>query len=110
MPACKLPTCFGATRGGIVCRSVCPPVAPAIYCRTKKILEALDAVSDDDSGATCSDSEQEQDAAPEQLPKKQKKADAGITLEDLQKQGYSSGPSVLFMKPPKEEQQTNWTW
>jgi hypothetical protein len=30
--------------------------------------------------------------------------------EDLQKQGYTGGPSVLYMKPPEEAAQANWAW
>ena len=32
-----------------------------------------------------------------------------LTLDDLEAQGFSTGPSVLFIKPPEEEQQ-NWNW
>lgn len=78
-----------------------------LLLRAKKILDALEAVSDD-SEASSSGSE---DAADEQLPQQPaKKQKTGVSLEDLQKQGYSSGPSVLYMKPPEEEGQQNWAW
>jgi hypothetical protein len=75
-------------------------------CRPKKILDALDALSDD-SEASSSGSEEAEDE-PQQQPAKKQKTD--ISLEDLQKQGYSSGPSVLYMKPPEEDGQQNWNW
>jgi hypothetical protein len=75
--------------------------------RAKKILDALEAVSDD-SEVSSSESE---DAADEQLPQQPaKKQKTDVSLEDLQKQGYSSGPSVLYMKPPEEDGQQNWSW
>ncbi|WIA20072.1 hypothetical protein OEZ85_005933 [Tetradesmus obliquus] len=75
----------------------------------KKVMDALDALSDDsdDTGSESSEEEEQQKAA-EQAPAKKQKTD--ITLEDLQKQGYSSGPSVLYMKPPEETGQANWAW
>jgi hypothetical protein len=85
--------------------------------RPKKILDALDALSGDDSSGSSSGSGSESEggqAAHKQpvLPaaKKQKAGGGGISLEDLQAQGYTSGPSVLYMKPPEEEAQTNWAW
>lgn len=75
-------------------------------CRPKKILDALDVLSDD-SEASSSGSEDARDE-PQQQPAKKQKTD--ISLEDLQKQGYNSGPSVLYMKPPEEEGQQNWAW
>lgn len=69
----------------------------------KKILDALEALSDDEISS--SGSEEPEDAPQQQPAKKQK-----ISLEDLQKQGYNSGPSVLYMKPPEEEGQQNWSW
>lgn len=81
----------------------------ALCCsRAKKILDALEAVSDD-SDASSSASE---DAADEEAPQEQPaaKKQKTVTLEDLQKQGYNAGPSVLFMKPPEEAAQQNWNW
>ncbi|KAI8473810.1 MAG: hypothetical protein J3K34DRAFT_165842 [Monoraphidium minutum] len=43
-------------------------------------------------------------AAPSQPPKKKE-----LTLDDLEAAGFSTGPSVLFIKPPAEEQQS-WNW
>jgi len=74
--------------------------------RPKKILDALDAVSDNSEASSSSDSEADEE--PQQPAKKQKTDN--ITLEDLQKQGYNSGPSVLYMKPPEEDGQQNWNW
>lgn len=79
-----------------------------LLSRAKKILDALEAVSDD-SEASSSGSEDAADdeELPQQPAKKQKTA---VSLEDLQKQGYSAGPSVLYMKPPEEDGQQNWSW
>ncbi|KAG1657368.1 hypothetical protein FOA52_015922 [Chlamydomonas sp. UWO 241] len=44
------------------------------------------------------------EAAAAKKPKKE------LKLEDLQRQGYKSGPSVLLMKPPEEDGQDNWNW
>lgn len=33
-----------------------------------------------------------------------------LTMEDLERAGYQSGPSVLFMKPQQAEGQTDWNW
>jgi hypothetical protein len=33
-----------------------------------------------------------------------------VHTEDLQKQGYTGGPSVLYMKPPEEAAAANWAW
>lgn len=69
-------------------------------------MDALDAVSDDsDAGDS---SEEQEDEAKEPAPAKKQKTE--ITVEDLQKQGYKGGPSVLYMKPPEESGQQNWTW
>ncbi|KAF8063084.1 hypothetical protein HT031_003923 [Scenedesmus sp. PABB004] len=35
---------------------------------------------------------------------------AKITLADLEAQGYTSGPSVLFIKPPDEAAEASWEW
>jgi len=39
-----------------------------------------------------------------------KRRKGAITLEDLQRAGYKSGPSVLLMRPPEEQGQSDWTW
>jgi hypothetical protein len=72
----------------------------------KKILDALEALSDDGSNEASSSASEEPEEAPQQQPAKKQK----ISLEDLQKQGYNSGPSVLYMKVPEEEGQQNWSW
>lgn len=50
-------------------------------------------------------SDQEQAGAAAKRAKK-----AAISLEDLQRAGYSSGPSVLLMKAPQEQQEQQWNW
>lgn len=69
-------------------------------------MDALDAVSDD-SEAGSSSEEPEHDAEEQAAPKKQK---TDITLEDLQKQGYKGGLSVLYMKPSDDTGEQNWNW
>ncbi|KAF6258244.1 hypothetical protein COO60DRAFT_1519717 [Scenedesmus sp. NREL 46B-D3] len=77
--------------------------------RPKKVMDALDALSEDsDDSESESSGEEEQQKAAEQAPAKKQKTD--ITIEDLQKQGYTGGPSVLYMKPPEEVAQANWAW
>uniref|UniRef100_A0A7S3QK56 Uncharacterized protein n=1 Tax=Dunaliella tertiolecta TaxID=3047 RepID=A0A7S3QK56_DUNTE len=66
------------------------------------MLAALEKISD--SEPSSSGSEAEEDA---QDTKKQKKE---ITVEDLMNKGYKSGPSVMGVKPPKEEDPPNWSW
>ncbi|GBF94691.1 hypothetical protein Rsub_07427 [Raphidocelis subcapitata] len=89
----------------------------------KKILDALEGLSDDgdDSDASGSGSgdggggggggdgdgagsDADADAAPG--PSKKPKT---LTLDDLEAQGFTTGPSVLYMKPPAEEPQS-WNW
>jgi hypothetical protein len=57
-----------------------------------------------------SDAEEDAAAAGTAAGPAAKKQRAEVTVEDLEKAGYTSGPSVLFMKAPKEEVQTDWTW
>lgn len=72
-------------------------------CRPK-FFDALEQVSGSDaSGSSSSEDEGEQQAANE--AKKQK-----ITYEALQQKGYQSGPSVVYMKAPQEQQEENWNW
>jgi hypothetical protein len=73
--------------------------------RPKRILDALDALSDDSEASSSGSEDAEQEA---QQPAKKQKTD--ISLKDLQRQGYSSGPSVLYMKPPEEDGQQSWNW
>lgn len=56
-----------------------------------------------ESAGSGSDGEEETAAA-----KRAKKA--AISLEDLQRAGYNSGPSVLLMKAPQEQQEQQWNW
>lgn len=82
-----------------------PRIGMAVHRPKKKVLDALDALSDDSDVSSSSSSEGEEE---QQQPAKKQRTD--ISLEDLQKQGYNSGPSVLYMKPPEEEGQQNWAW
>lgn len=88
------------------CSSSLLPSSAHLPRPKKKILDALEALSDDGSDETSSSASEEQQEAPQHQPTKKQK----ISLEDLQKQGYNSGPSVLYMKPPEEEGQQNWSW
>jgi hypothetical protein len=86
-------------------------------------LEALDDGEDDEGSSEPSSSSgggdgddggvKQADGAPQSAappPAKRAKAST-ITLEDLQAQGYSGGPSVLAMRPPTEDAApANWTW
>jgi hypothetical protein len=72
-------------------------------------LDALDAVSDD-SDDSASASEHEEEASEMQQQQHAAKKQKVITVEDLQKLGYQTGPSVLYMKPPEEAAEGNWTW
>jgi hypothetical protein len=90
-------------------------------------MDALEGLSDDDdSGSSSSGSGDEGGSGSNGEggsgdAKKQKAADGKavaasgaakkkeITLDDLQAQGFRTGPSVLYMKPPDEGQQ-NWNW
>lgn len=69
-------------------------------------MDALEAVSDDSEAD--SDSEEPEQEQEQQAAAKKQKSD--ITLEDLQKQGYQGGLSVMYMKPPDEEGQQDWNW
>lgn len=64
---------------------------------------AADAGKQPESAGSGSDGEEETAAA-----KRAKKA--AISLEDLQRAGYNSGPSVLLMKAPQEQQEQQWNW
>lgn len=64
---------------------------------------AADAGKQAESAGSGSDGEEETAAA-----KRAKKA--AISLEDLQRAGYNSGPSVLLMKAPQEQQEQQWNW
>ncbi|KXZ50946.1 hypothetical protein GPECTOR_14g192 [Gonium pectorale] len=41
---------------------------------------------------------------------KQPRKKPALSLEDLEKAGYKSGPSVLFVKPPAEQEPQDWNW
>jgi len=71
----------------------------------RKVLDALEGLSSDDDAST-SEAEDEKD---EEAPAT-KKAKQDVTIEDLEKAGYTSGPSVLYMKAPQEQQQSDWAW
>lgn len=85
-------------------------------------MDALEGLSDEDGSSSGASSSGDSDAEQEEgdgssAKKKQKVGDSGkatakkaeITLDDLEAAGFSTGPSVLYMKPPAEEQQT-WNW
>lgn len=93
----------------------------------KSVLDALVCGSDSDSesasdgeakadpstsaaagGVVAADGDNDDDEDGEPGFKKPKKG--SITLDDLERAGYKSGPSVLLMKPPEEQGQTNWAW
>jgi hypothetical protein len=83
-------------------------------------LEGLSDGDDSDSSASGSGSDGEGEGGGGS-GKKQKGADGKpvaaaaapkkkeITLDDLQAQGFTTGPSVLFIKPPQENTQ-DWNW
>jgi hypothetical protein len=86
------------------------------HCRPK-VLAALEGddsdseLSSSSSGSKAgSDAEEEAAGAGTSTGPAAKKQRAEVTMEDLEKAGFKSGPSVLFMKAPKEEVQTDWTW
>ncbi|KAG2437937.1 hypothetical protein HXX76_005553 [Chlamydomonas incerta] len=82
-------------------------------------LDKFLALPEDDSDSDSSDSdkseeereeaqeEQEEEEAQLKGPAKKK---AAIKLEDLERAGYKSGPSVLYVKPPAETGEQNWNW
>jgi hypothetical protein len=78
----------------------------------KSVLDALvgggdsdDGSEEEDAGPSASKGEGEEEE--EDKPASKKKA---LTLEDLQRAGLKEGPSVLLMRAPKDEGQTNWAW
>ena len=40
----------------------------------------------------------------------QEPVDAKVTVDDLRRAGYQSGPSVLFVPKPKEDAKDSWAW
>lgn len=88
------------------CSRLCAAQPHPTHRPKKKVLDALDALSDDSDASSSGSSDNEHEE--EQKPAKKQKTE--ISLEDLQKQGYNSGPSVLYMKPPEEAAQHNWAW
>ncbi len=64
---------------------------------------------DSDSEASASEKEEEEDEPDEQkqAPKKKK---IELSVEDLERAGYKSGPSVLHVKAPAERGPTDWNW
>mmetsp|Transcript_8892 Transcript_8892/g.18981 ORF Transcript_8892/g.18981 Transcript_8892/m.18981 type:complete len:189 (+) Transcript_8892:60-626(+) len=78
------------------------------------MLNALEELSSSDSESE----EQRQDGSgdaqtsedPDEDQPAEKKTKKGITIEDLQRAGYKSGPSVLNMKAPQEAGPQNWNW
>eukprot|EP00879_Flechtneria_rotunda_P011214 GHRR01011712.1.p1 GENE.GHRR01011712.1~~GHRR01011712.1.p1 ORF type:complete len:194 (+),score=66.66 GHRR01011712.1:247-828(+) len=84
---------------------------PTMSKAKANILDAaLDAVSDGSSSDGDDSRTDGADEAGQQQQMLAKKHKAEITIEDLQKQGYQSGPSVLFMKPPDGPLEQNWNW
>jgi hypothetical protein len=71
-------------------------------------MDVLEQVSDSDpdaSGSSSSSESEDEGAGPAPEQKKQK-----ITFEDLEQRGYKTGPSVIYMKAPQEQQEENWNW
>ncbi|GFR48474.1 hypothetical protein Agub_g10165 [Astrephomene gubernaculifera] len=62
--------------------------------------------SDDVDSASNSGSDYEDAKEDQKLPKKK----PVLSVEDLERAGYKSGPSVLFIKPPSETGPQNWNW
>ncbi|GIL76172.1 hypothetical protein Vretimale_5758 [Volvox reticuliferus] len=58
---------------------------------------------DSDSDSSTNSSSDEEDL---KLPKKK----PNLSLEDLERAGYKSGPSVLHIKAPSEPEPQNWNW
>jgi hypothetical protein len=71
----------------------------------RKVLDALEGISSDEEASSSA----EEDDKEEEIPAS-KKAKPDVTIDDLEKAGYTSGPSVLYMKAPQEEQQCDWAW
>ncbi|KAG2493504.1 hypothetical protein HYH03_008320 [Edaphochlamys debaryana] len=72
------------------------------------LLGDEDSESKDGSGSGEGESsEPEAEAEEQQVPKKKK---VELSLEDLERAGYKSGPSVLLVKPPVDEGPSDWTW
>lgn len=69
-----------------------------------KFMNVLDDLSDSDSDGS---PKEELHAPPEIKPSKKK---AKIDLEDLEKCGYKSGPSVLFVPAPNKQSESCWEW
>ena len=77
-----------------------------VICR-RKVLQALEGDDSDPDSDSSEDAECGDASAPAPATKKQK---SDITMADLQKAGYTAAPSVLFMKPPKEDVAVDWAW
>eukprot|EP00798_Chlamydomonas_sp_ICE-L_P019499 gene19499-26162_t len=81
------------------------------------VLDELSSDSDADSddkaphekggGSSNKDKDPEALAGEEGGPAKKGKK---ITMEDLQRQGYQAGPSILHLKAPEETGDCNWAW
>ncbi|GLC39229.1 hypothetical protein PLESTB_000394200 [Pleodorina starrii] len=59
--------------------------------------------SDSDTDAPSSSGSDQEDV---KVPKKK----PALSVEDLERAGYKSGPSVLLVKPPAEQEPQNWNW
>ncbi|KAG2449887.1 hypothetical protein HYH02_005409 [Chlamydomonas schloesseri] len=79
-------------------------------------LDKFMALPEDDSDSDDSDkSEAEEEAKEEEEEEEAEvkgpaKKKAAISVEDLERAGYKSGPSVLYVKPPSEAGEQNWAW
>lgn len=64
---------------------------------------------DSDSEASASEKEEEQED-PEEQKQAPKKKKIELSVEDLERAGYKSGPSVLHVRAPAEQGPTDWNW
>ncbi|PNW70385.1 hypothetical protein CHLRE_17g717700v5 [Chlamydomonas reinhardtii] len=80
-------------------------------------LDKFLALPEDDSDSDDSEHSKSEQEAEEQEEEEEEaqakgpaKKKAAIKLEDLERAGYKSGPSVLYVKPPAETGEQNWNW
>ncbi len=65
-------------------------------------LGDADGPSSDSDSPSSSGNEEEDVKVPKKKPV--------LSLEDLERAGYKSGPSVLLLKPSSETEPQNWNW
>lgn len=97
-------------------RKRCPqrPCVCTAWARRGKFDGLLGDVSGSESDASTSGSDGEDEGAGDAPPASKRAKPAApqpeITVEDLERAGYRSGPSVLYMKTPQDEEPQDWSW